>query len=103
MITGISFLVNIPVSFNYEFAAITVDHGDIRLSTTTGVGVHFGSLDNYGFKFEVLRQLLARSSAADVQVSIDVSVPERPVTREETPPSVPAEPVAGTAAETPPA
>ena len=88
--TGVGLWVHTPVSFKYEFAAITVEHGDIRLSTTTGVGVHFGSLDNYGFKFEVLRQLLARSSAADVQVSIDVSVPERPVTREETPPSVPA-------------
>ena len=71
------------MNFNYEFAEVTVADGDIRAKTKSGVNVHFGSLDDYGFKFEVLRQLLARSSAAGVQVTIDVSVPERPVTKEE--------------------
>ncbi len=86
---GTDFLANIPVSFNYEFAEVSVDNGDIRARTKTGVNVHFGSLDKYGLKFEVLRQLLARSVAAGVQVTIDVSVPERPVTKEEAPPPPP--------------
>ncbi len=96
VMTGIRFLANIPVSFNYEFAEITVDKGDIRARTKTGVGVHFGSLDDYGLKFEVLRQLLARSTTSGVQVTIDVTVPERPVTKEDAPPP----PAATTTAET---
>ncbi|GBE57950.1 cell division protein FtsQ [bacterium BMS3Abin01] len=79
---GISFLVNIPVSFNYQFAVVTVDNGMIRASTHNGVQVMFGTLDQYDFKFEVLRQMLARAYAADARITIDVSVPERPVTRQ---------------------
>ncbi|MBK5226004.1 MAG: FtsQ-type POTRA domain-containing protein [Thermoleophilia bacterium] len=86
-LVGARFLGNIPASFNYEFSEVSVADGDIRAKTNSGVGVHFGSLDDYGLKFEVLRQMLARSVAAGVQVTIDVSVPERPVTKEETPPA----------------
>ena len=79
------FLANIPVSFNYEFAELSIADGDIRARTSSGVNVHFGSLDEYGLKFEVLRQLLARASVAGVPMTIDVSVPERPVTKDDKP------------------
>jgi len=84
--TGLQFLASIPVSFNYQFVEVSVDGGDIRARTSTGVNVHFGNLNGYELKFEVLRQLLARASAGGVQITIDVSVPERPVTKDETPP-----------------
>ncbi|MBI5871345.1 MAG: FtsQ-type POTRA domain-containing protein [Actinobacteria bacterium] len=90
VLTGARFLANIPVNFNYELAEVSVDNGDINAKTKSGVSVHFGSLADYELKFEVLRQLLARATAAGVQVIIDVSVPERPVTREIAPPPPPA-------------
>jgi len=86
VLTGAQFLINIPVSFNYEFSEVLIDAGDIRARTKNGVNVHFGSLDDYGLKFEVLRQMLARSVVAGAQMTIDVSVPQRPVTKEEKPP-----------------
>ncbi len=86
MLTGAQFLANIPASFNYEFSGVLIDAGNISARTKNGVDVNFGSLDNYGLKFEVLRQMLARSVVAGAQVTIDVSVPERPVTKEEKPP-----------------
>ena len=92
VLTGARFLANIPVNFNYELAEVSVDNGDINTKTRSGVSVHFGTLVDYELKFEVLRQLLARATAAGVQVIIDVSVPERPVTREIAPPPPP-EPV----------
>lgn len=82
--TGIWFLANIPVSFNQGFAEVTVTDGDINARTKAGVSVHFGSLDDYALKFEVLRQLLARTGAAGTNISLDVSVPQRPVTRDNT-------------------
>jgi len=82
--TGIWFLANIPVSFNQGFAEVTVTDGDINARTKAGVNVHFGSLDDYALKFEVLRQLLARTGAAGTNISLDVSVPQRPVTRDNT-------------------
>ena len=87
VLTGTQFLANIPVSFNYQFAELSVAGGDIRAKTASGVNVHFGSLDEYGLKFEVLRQLLARASVAGVPMTIDVSVPERPVTKDDKPPA----------------
>lgn len=98
--TGLWFLANIPVNFNLEFAQVTVADGDITASTKSGVLIHFGSLDEYGLKFEVMRQLMARAGAAGVNISLDVSVPERPVTKDlrptVTPPAepVPSEPAA---------
>lgn len=83
--TGIQFINDIPMNFNHEFAEVMVKDGDIRAKTRSGINVHFGSLDDYGLKFEVLRQLLARAAAEGVIVTIDVSVPERPVTREDSP------------------
>jgi cell division protein FtsQ len=80
--TGVMFLANVPVSFNYEFSEVTVSGGDIKARTSGGVDVHFGSLEEYGLKFEVLRQLLARTTAGGADVSIDVSVPQRPVTKD---------------------
>jgi hypothetical protein len=38
-------------------------------------------MDDYDYKFEVLRQLIARSMETGEQVVIDVSVPDRPVIR----------------------
>lgn len=85
--TGTEFLANIPVSFNYQFAELSIADGDIRAKTSTGVNIHFGSLDEYGLKFEVMRQLLARASVAGVPMTIDVSVPARPVTKDDRPPA----------------
>ena len=79
---GISFLAHIPVSFTYQFALVTVDNGMVHAETRNGVQVIFGTLDQYDFKFEVLRQMLARAYAADARITIDISVPERPVTRQ---------------------
>lgn len=80
---GVQFLANIPVIFNYEFAEVTVAGEDITAKTRNGVNVRFGSLEDYGLKFEVLRQLMARSVAAGTTITIDVTVPDRPVTRQE--------------------
>jgi len=90
VLTATRFLTDIPVNFNYEFAEVSVENGDINAITRSGVKVHFGSLVDYEMKFEVLRQLLARSTAAGVEIFIDVSVPERPVTKEIAPPPPPA-------------
>jgi len=92
VLSGVRFLVDTPVNFNHEFAEVAVDRGDITARTSSGVSVHFGNLADYELKFEVLRQLLARAAVAGVQVIIDVSVPERPVTKEIAPPPPP-EPV----------
>lgn len=81
---GVWFLANIPVSFNQEFAEVMVADDDITAKTKTGVSVHFGSLEDYVLKFEVLRQLLTRTGAAGTTIALDVSVPERPVTRDNT-------------------
>lgn len=81
VITGVGFLANIPVSFNQEFSEVMVSAEDISARTRAGVTVRFGSLDDYALKFEVLRQLLARTEGAGAKVIIDVSVPERPVTK----------------------
>lgn len=93
VLTGVRFLADIPVNFNHEIVEVSVDNGDISTKTRSGVSVHFGNLMDYELKFEVLRQLLARATVAGVQVIIDVSVPERPVTKEVAPPPPP-EPVA---------
>lgn len=77
---GISFLANIPVSFNQGFSETMVSAGDVTAKTRSGATVHFGSLDDYELKFEVLRQLLARTGGRG-GAFIDVSVPERPVTK----------------------
>ncbi len=79
---AVRFIADIPMNFNQQFSDVAVSDGYIRARTTSGVQVVFGTLDDYGLKFEVLRQLLARSAAQGVLVTIDVSVPERPVTRE---------------------
>lgn len=92
VLTGLWFLANIPVNFNQEFSEVTVAGGEISAKTRSGVAIRFGTLDDYGLKFEVLRQLLARSVGAGASVSIDVSVPERPVTKDNTPPVAAAPP-----------
>ncbi len=79
--TGIDFLGDVPENFNQEFSEVAVAAGDISAKTKTSVSVHFGSLANYSLKFEVLKQLIARAAAAGQTVSVDVSVPERPVTK----------------------
>lgn len=81
VITGVRFLANVPVSFNQEFSEVTVSADDINARIRTGALVHFGSLNDYDLKFEVLRQLLARTGGTGANVLIDVSVPERPVTK----------------------
>lgn len=101
VLTGVRFLADIPVNFNHEIVEVSVDNGDISAKTRSGVSVHFGNLMEYELKFEVLRQLLARATVAGVQVIIDVSVPERPVTKEVAPPPPP-EPVATAVEETAP-
>jgi cell division protein FtsQ len=97
--TGIQFVADIPPNFNYQFADVSVAEGRINATTTDGTKVIFGTLDQYELKFEVLRQLLARTATPEVTVSIDVSVPERPVTREgDTAPAANEEPEATAAA-----
>lgn len=100
--SGLWFLANIPVNFNLEFATVMVADGDINARTKTGILIHFGSLDEYGLKFEVMRQMMARAGAAGAIISLDVSVPQRPVTKDVSPPA-PAEPapVEPTAVEAP--
>lgn len=83
-LAGYEFLNNIPTNFNQEIAEVRVVDGDVTIRTGSGVNVHFGALDDYGLKFEVLRQLLAKSAAAGTTLSIDVSVVERPVTKDGT-------------------
>lgn len=80
--TGVQFMADIPPSFNYPFAEIMVDESRISATTSDGTRVNFGTLDKYELKFEVLRQLMARTATPGVTVTIDVSVPERPVTQE---------------------
>ncbi len=79
--TGINFLADVPENFDQEFTNVSVISGDISARTKTNVNIHFGSLDNYILKFEVLKQLIARTAVAGKAVSVDVSVPERPVTK----------------------
>ncbi len=76
---GVRFLGNIPVDFDQQIASANVYDGDISARTKANINIHFGTLDNYNFKFEVLKQLIARSVAGG---SIDVSVPDRPVTKQ---------------------
>lgn len=83
VITAVQFLENVPVNFNQEFAEVTVAGGEISARTRANVLVRFGSLEDYGLKFEVLRQLIARSAADGVSLVVDVSVPDRPITRQE--------------------
>ncbi len=78
---AVQFLADVPVSFNAGFTGVSVDGGDISATTGNGVKVHFGTLDDYDLKFEVLRQLMIRSVGQGGQLTIDVSVPDRPVTR----------------------
>lgn len=78
---GVQFLANIPVNFNQEVTDVSVADDDINAKTRSNAAIHFGTLDNYNLKFEVLRQLIARATASGETVSIDVSVPDRPVTR----------------------
>lgn len=86
--TGIDFLISVPVNLNQEFTRVMVSNGVIDAATLTGVEVHFGTLDNHAYKFDVLRQLIARTIAAGEQVIIDLSVPDRPVTRNKNAPPV---------------
>ncbi len=81
-VDGVRFVVDIPVNFVYGFSRVDVDGGLITAVTGNGVSVNFGDLDQYDLKFEVLRQMLARASMSGVKMTIDVSVPERPVTRQ---------------------
>lgn len=81
VMNGVSFLADIPVSFTQEITAVSVSDGDINAKTKSNVNIHFGTLDDYDIKFEVLEQLIARSMAAGKTVSVDVSVPDRPVTK----------------------
>lgn len=78
---AVRFLADVPVNFNAGFTGVSVNGGDISATTGNGVNVHFGTLDDYGLKFVVLRQLMVRSMVQGAQLTIDVSVPDRPVTR----------------------
>lgn len=86
---GVRFVSDIPTNFNHSFSDVDVADGYIRARTASGVLVIFGTLDDYGLKFEVLRQLLARVDIQGEPMTIDVSVPERPVTREGQEPASP--------------
>jgi cell division protein FtsQ len=79
--TGIEFIISVPLNLNQEFSEVNVESGIIDASTISGIEVHFGTMDDYDYKFEVLRQLIARSMETGEQVVIDVSVPDRPVIR----------------------
>lgn len=79
--TGIDFIISVPLNLNQEFSEVNVESGIIDASTISGIEVHFGTMDDYDYKFEVLRQLIARSMETGEQVVIDVSVPDRPVIR----------------------
>lgn len=87
---GVRFIADVPTNFNREFSDVAVKDGHIRALTRSGVLVIFGTLDDYGLKFEVLRQLLARAGVEGTPMTVDVSVPERPVTREGQEPAAPA-------------
>lgn len=80
-IAGLKFITSVPLNLNQEFVEVEVRSGIIDASTSSGIVVHFGTMDESAYKFEVLRQLIARSIAAGEQVVIDVSVPDRPVLR----------------------
>lgn len=80
--TGIEFVIAVPNNVNQEFNKVVVAEGIIDASTISGIEIHFGTMDEYAYKFEVMRQLIARSMAAGEQVIIDVSVPDRPVIRD---------------------
>ncbi len=82
LLTGVAFVADIPAEFNHRFTEVSVAGEDIRAVTAGGTRVVFGSLEQYQLKFEVLRQLLARTAQPGVKTTIDVSVPERPVTRQ---------------------
>lgn len=88
VMTGIDFLISVPVNLHQEFTNVSVLDGIIDASTLSGLEVHFGTMEEYAYKFEVLRQLIARSIAAGEQVIIDVSVPDRPVTRDKNTPGL---------------
>jgi cell division protein FtsQ len=83
---GVVFIDLIPVNLDQDFVEVRVDEGIIDAITSSGIEVRFGTLDEHAYKFEVLRQLIARSIAAGDQVVIDISVPDRPVTRDKTVP-----------------
>ena len=78
---GLSFLTGIPVSFDHQITEVSVADGDINFKTAAKVNIHFGPLDDYSLKFEVISQLIARTAKAGKTVTIDVSVPDRPVTK----------------------
>lgn len=78
---GIDFLTRVPVDFNEKIVEVKVDGGEISFKTGSGATVRFGDLSDDALKFEVARQLIVRTVQAGRLVSIDVSVPERPVTR----------------------
>lgn len=80
--TGVDFIISVPVDLHQEFTRVSVTGGVIDAATLGGIEVHFGTMDDYAYKFEVLRQLIARTTSAGEQVIIDVSVPDRPVTRD---------------------
>ncbi|MFA6000553.1 MAG: FtsQ-type POTRA domain-containing protein [Thermoleophilia bacterium] len=81
-LAGFEFMNNIPTNFNQDIAEVRVVDGDVIMRTRSGVNINFGALTDYGLKFEVLRQLLARSTSAGTTLTIDVSVVERPVTKD---------------------
>lgn len=81
VVTGVEFVANIPVSFHERIVEVVVDGGVVTFKTVSGATVRFGNLEDYALKFEVARQLIARTVKEGVPVSIDVSVPDRPVSR----------------------
>lgn len=81
VLAGVEFLASVPVSFNERIVEVTVDDGAISFRTASGATVRFGSPGDADLKFEVARQLIARTVQGGAPVSIDVSVPDRPVTR----------------------
>lgn len=80
-LAGFEFMNSIPSNFNQDIAEVGVVDGDVTMRTRSGVNVHFGALTDYGLKFEVLRQLLARTVSTGTTLTIDVSVVDRPVTK----------------------
>jgi hypothetical protein len=97
--TGVEFLVAVPLNLDLEFNEITVAAGMIDAATLSGIEVHFGTMEEFAYKFEVLRQLIARAMAVGEQVVIDVSVPDRPVIRNKNLPLAVEEPDAGEGAD----
>lgn len=88
VLTGVDFIISVPVNLHQEFTKVAVTDGVIDTATLSGIEIHFGTMDEYAYKFEVLRQLIARTVAAGEQVIIDISVPDRPVTRPKNAPLV---------------